>query len=204
MNLIYDLPKNKICTILFQAFSPERFLKMIPEKEINKFFDSDKLDKNKVLEYIKTIPDDKLNKMLEKYMQVEEGKHRKDGQELNMPKDQIIKFLDQLEPEKFKTALKCFEKEEKMGLILDLTKKDKKLFTEFSKNALTIPINQLDKVDIVKNMNKLEPDDLIKMVDDLPDDLLAVVVTQIDPMVFAELLSKNFQDILAEIGIGNI
>ena len=46
--------------------------------------------------------------------------------------------------------------------------------------------------------------DLIKMVDDLPDDLLAVVVTQIDPLVFAELLSKNFQDILAEIGIGNI
>ena len=45
---------------------------------------------------------------------------------------------------------------------------------------------------------------LIKMVDDLPDDLLAVVVTQIDPMVFAEVLSKNFQDILAEIGIGNV
>ncbi len=204
MNLIYDLPKSKICSILFQAFSPEKFLKMIPEKEINKFFDSDKLDKNKVLEYIKTIPDDKLNKMLEKYMQVEEGKQRKDGQEFNMPKDQIIKFLDQLEPEKFKTALKCFEKDEKMGLILDLTKKDKKLFTEFSKNALTMPLQQLDKVDIVKNMNKLEPDDLIKMVDDLPDDLLAVVVTQIDPMVFAELLSKNFQDILTEIGIGNI
>ena len=44
----------------------------------------------------------------------------------------------------------------------------------------------------------------MKMVNELPDELLAVVVTQIDPMVFAELLSKNFQDVLAEIGIGNI
>ena len=91
-----------------------------------------------------------------------------------------------------------------MGLITDLTKKDKSLFTEFSKNALTIPLRQLDKPDIVKNMNKLEPSDLIKMVNELPDELLAVAVTQIDPQVFAEVLCKNFQDILSEIGIGNI
>ena len=30
MNLIYDLPKSKICTILFQAFSPEKFLEKSP------------------------------------------------------------------------------------------------------------------------------------------------------------------------------
>ena len=204
LDLIYDLPKNKICTILFQVFSPEQFLKLIPEKELNKFFDSDKLDKNKIMDFIKTIPEDKLNKMMEKYMQVEEGKTLKDGQQLKIPQEQILKFLENLEPDKFKTALKCFEKEEKMGLILHLTKEDPKLFTEFSKNALTHPLKQLDKVDIVKNMNKLEPQDLIKMVDQLPDDLLAVVITQIDPLVFAEVLCKNFQDILAEIGIGNV
>ncbi|MBS4760006.1 MAG: hypothetical protein KHX03_04840 [Clostridium sp.] len=201
LNLIYDLPKDKICSILFNAFSPEQFLKMIPEKEINKFFDSDKLDKNQILDYVKTLPEDKLNKMMQKYMYQETGKTQDD---LHMSKEQVVKFMDQLEPEKFKTALKCFEREEKMGLILELTQKDPKLFTEFSKNALTMPLTQLDKGEIVKNMNKLEPEDLMKMVNELPDDILAVVVTQIDPMVFAELLSKNFQDILAEIGIGNI
>lgn len=204
LNLIYQLPKNKICSIVFQAFSIEQFLKMIPEKEINKFFDSDKLDKNKILDFVKTIPEEKLNKMMEKFMQVEYGKTLKDGQELNMSKEEIVKFMDKLQPDKFKTALKCFEREEKSKLILNLTKEDPNLLTEFSKNALTFPLKQLDKVDIVKNMNKLEPEDLIKMVDELPDDLLAVVVTQIDPLVFAEILSKNFQDILAEIGIGNV
>ncbi len=204
LNLIYQLPKNKICSIVFQAFSIEQFLKMIPEKEINKFFDSDKLDKNKILDFVKTIPEEKLNKMMEKFMQVEYGKTLKDGQELNMSKEEIVKFMDKLQPDKFKTALKCFEREEKSKLILNLTKEDPNLLTEFSKNALTFTLKQLDKVDIVKNMNKLEPEDLIKMVDELPDDLLAVVVTQIDPLVFAEILSKNFQDILAEIGIGNV
>lgn len=201
LNLIYELPKSKICSILFNAFSPEQFVKMIPEKELDKFFDSDKLDKNQILEFIKTIPEDKLNKMMEKFMYKETGKPQ---EEMNWSKDHVVNFLDQLEPEKFKSALKCFEREEKMGLILELTKKDNKLFTEFSKNALTIPLAQLDKGEIVKNMNKLEPADLMKMVDQLPDDLLAVVVTQIDPLVFAEVLCKNFQDVLSEIGIGNM
>ena len=201
LNLIYDLPKNKICSIVFQAFSAEQFLKMIPEKELNKFFESDKLDKNKILDFVKTIPEDKLNKMVEKYMFQEEGKLQEDN---NWSKEHVVKWLDQLKPEKFKKALQCFEREEKQSLILNLTKEDKNLFTEFSKNALTFPLKQLDKGDIVKCMDKLEPDDLMKMVNELPDELLAVVVTQIDPMVFAELLSKNFQDVLAEIGIGNI
>ena len=201
LNLIYDLPKNKICSIVFQAFSAEQFLKMIPEKELNKFFESDKLDKNKILDFVKTIPEEKLNKMVEKYMFQEEGKLQEDN---NWSKEHVVKWLDQLKPEKFKKALQCFEREEKQSLILNLTKEDKNLFTEFSKNALTFPLKQLDKGDIVKCMDKLEPDDLMKMVNELPDELLAVVVTQIDPMVFAELLSKNFQDVLAEIGIGNI
>ncbi len=201
LNLIYDLPKNKICSILFQAFSPEQFLKMIPEKEINKFFESDKLDKNKILDFVKTIPEEKLNKMVEKYMFQEEGKLQQDN---NWSKEHVAKWLEQLKPEKFKKALQCFEREEKMGLILELTKEDKNLFTEFSKNALTFPLKQLDKGDIVKNMDKLEPQDLMKMVNELPDELLAVVVTQIDPEVFAEILSKNFKDILQEIGVGNV
>lgn len=201
LDLIYDLPKNKICSIIFQIFSPEQFLKIIPEKEINKFFESEKLDKNKILDFVKTLPEEKLNKMVEKFMFKEEGKIQENN---NWSKEHVVKWLEQLKPEKFKKALQCFEREEKMGLILELTKDDKKLFTEFSKNALTFPLRQLDKVDIVKNMDKLEPNDLLKMVNELPDELLAVVVTQIDPQIFAEILSKNFQDILKEIGIGNI
>jgi Mg/Co/Ni transporter MgtE len=201
LNLIYDLPKNKICKILFQAVSPEKFLKMLPEKEINKFFDSNKLDKNKIMEYVKTIPNDKLNKMMKKFLYQQTGKVQDD---LNMDKESVVKFLDKLQPDKFKEALKCFEKDVKNAMILELTRKDPNLFMEFSKNALTMPLQQLDKDSIVKCMDKLSPDDLMKMVNELPDDLLAIVATQIDPMLFSEILSKDFQKILSEIGVGNL
>ncbi len=200
LNLIYKLPKEKMAKILFNKISPERFLKMIPEKEINKFFDSDKLDKDKIMDYIKTIDPDKLNKMMQKFIKKMTGKKMEN---LEMEPEQIFQFLDNLKPDHFKEALKCFEKEEKMGIILYLTKEDPKLFTEFSKDALIFPLKQMDKPDIVKAMNKLEPEDLIKMVQELPDDFLAAVITQIDPLDFAEVLVKNYKDILSEIAIGN-
>ena len=201
MDLIYKLPKDKICSIVFQAFSMEQFLKLIPEKEIDKFFDSYKLDKDKLLEFVKSLPEEKLNQMVEKYMFQEEGKIQEDN---NWSAEHVVNWMNQLDPDKFKKALKCFEREEKSELITELTKQDQNLRTEFSKNALTFPLRQLDKQDIVKNMNKLEPADLVKMINELPDELLSVVATQIDPEVFAEILSKNFKDILSEIGIGNV
>ena len=201
LSLIYDLPKNKICSIVFQAFSMEQFLKLIPEKEIDKFFESDKLDKDKVLEIVKSLPEEKLNKMIEKYMFQEEGKIQEDN---NWSAEHVVNWMEKLEPDKFQKALQCFEREEKAELITELTKQDENLRMEFSKNALTFPLQQLDKQEIVKNMNKLEPDDLVKMINELPDELLSVVATQIDPEVFAQILSKNFKDILSEIGIGNI
>lgn len=200
LNMIYDLPKAKICSILFNVFSPEKFLKMIPEKEMNKFFDSDKLDNKQVMEFIKTIDPEKLNKMMAKFLTKMTGQKVDNP---NMEPKQIFDFLEKLPPEKFKEALKCFERDEKSALILTLTKKDPKLWMEFSKNALTLPLKQLDKPDIVQAMDKLEPEDLMKMLSELPDDIMAIVVTQIDPMDFAEILCKNFQDILGEIAVGN-
>ena len=200
LQLIYKLPKEKMAKILFNKISPERFLKMIPEKEINKFFDSDKLDKDKIMDYIKTIDPDKLNKMMQKFIKKMTGKKMEN---LEMEPEQIFQFLEKLKPDHFKEALKCFEKEEKMGIILHLTKDEPELFTEFSKDALIFPLKQLDKPEIVKSMDKLEPEDLIKMVQELPDDFLSAVITQIDPLDFAEVLVKNFKDILSEVAIGN-
>ena len=103
LDLIYDLPKDKICSIVFQAFSMEQFLKLIPEKEIDKFFDSDKLDKDKVLEIVESLPPEKLNKMIEKYMYQEEGKIQEDN---NWSAEHVVNWMNQLEPDKFKKALK--------------------------------------------------------------------------------------------------
>ena len=48
-------------------------------------------------------------------------------------------------------------------------------------------------------MAKLEDEMLASVVENLPNDLLSMVVAQIDPEVFSELLSTKYQDILKEV-----
>ena len=48
-------------------------------------------------------------------------------------------------------------------------------------------------------MKSLDEEFLIPMVKELPKDLIQVIATQIDPGEFAEILSKNYKDILAQV-----
>lgn len=190
IDLIHNLPKDKITKILFNKFSPEKFLKMIPEREINTFFESTKIDKEQVLSSIEGLPPAALKNLMETLT----GQPAK---EVN--KSKVIKTLRDLTPNKFKKAVQSLDKESKMKIVLDLTRKDPKLFLEFTKEALMTPLKQLDKSELIKNMDVLENDDLLKMIEELPEDLMSVVATQIDPEILAEVLCDKFQNVLAEL-----
>ena len=55
------------------------------------------------------------------------------------------------------------------------------------------------KEDKIKMMEKLDAEFLAPMIQELPADLTQVVLTQIDPVVFSEILARDFQDILASV-----
>ena len=80
-----------------------------------------------------------------------------------------------------------------------MTQEDPKLWEEFSVKTLTKPLELLDKPEVIKGMAKLEDDMLIKVIENLPNDLLSVVVTQIDPEAFADVLSNKYQEILKNV-----
>lgn len=192
VQLMYNLPKDKIAKIMFNKFSPEKFLKMVPEKEMNAFFESTKIDKAQVMETLETFPPEILEGMMENIT----GQPAK-----GMGTDKILNTLHNLNPNRFKKAIQSLDKDSKAKLIFKLTQKDPKLFLEFSKDALMYPLKQLDKPELIKNMAVLEPDDLVKMLEELPQDLMSVVVTQIDPEVFADALCNDFQKILEDISV---
>lgn len=190
--LIENMPKNKIAKVLFNKFSPEKFLKMVPEKEIDKFFDSTKIDKEQVIASVSTLPPEALDAIMENIT----GKNSN-----NVDPNKVVDTLRSTNPNKFRKAIQSLNKEFKTKIVTDLTRNDPKLFLEFSKDALMTPLEQLDKPELIKTMSVLESEDLLKMLDELPEDLLSVVVTQIDPEVFAELLCDKFQDVLADIAV---
>lgn len=192
ISLMYNMPKDKILKVLFNKFSPDKFLKMIPEKEMNLFLESDKIDKNEVMKSLEAMPPEALEGMMENLT----------GQPCKgMDKNNILKTVQGLEPKKFKKAMQSLNKNAKIKLIKDLTQKNPDLFLEFSKDALMFPIKQLDKPELIKNMAVLEPEDMIKMLQELPQDLMSVVVSQIDPKIFADVLCDKFKDVLSELAV---
>lgn len=192
VSLLNNLPKDKILKVLFNKFSPEKFLKMIPEKEMNLFFESDKIDKGQVLNSLQSFPPEILEGMMENIT----GKASK-----GTDKRTILKTMQNLPPNKFKKALQSLDKDAKMKLIFSLTQKDPKLFLEFSKDALMFPLKQLEKPELIKNMAVLNPEDMVNMLKELPQDLMSVVVSQIDPAIFADVLCDKFKDVLSELAV---
>ncbi len=195
MDLMKDLPKEELTKMLFNKFSPEKFLTLTNEKELNKFFDSYKVKKEDMVEHLDKIPDEILFQMYETIT----------GMPLMEPnKDEVINNISSLDDNAFKRAMKIMEPEGKMMMIFQMGREKPEIYEEFSPEALTNPYRELDKEEIIANMEVLEQKNLINMVSRLPDNLMAIVASQIDTTQFAKLLYEDFKEILSKIAIGNV
>ena len=192
MKMVSKLPKEKLATIVFNSFSVKNFLKVTQEKEMNKFFESPKLEKNDILKAVEGMEPEKLQSMMELLTgQVCQHCDAKEVQEK----------MAALDDKKFMRTLQAFNPETKAALIMNMTKEKPEYLLEFSNEALMKPLTQLQKPDFLKTLSVLDPKDHLDMLSELPDDIMPLVVTQIDPEVFAKLLATNFKDILKEISL---
>ncbi len=193
LELLKELPQESLFRILKEVFSIETMINLMPEDELNKFIDSSKIEKSMIMKHLDSLPPEALSQMIE----AATGKPSQ-----NKNPEEMIKTIGGFSPKVFKESLKSIDKEFKSVLIADMLKHDEGLVKEFSKDALTAPFKQLDKPEIIKAMESgMEQADLSDMIQELPDDLLAMVITQIDPSDFADVLIKQFQDILSEISL---
>lgn len=194
INFIRQMPKKEITKVLFEKMSPRNFIKTVQDKELNKFFNSEKVDKGKVKELVKSLDRDSLSKMVESVT----GKSCQDTS-----KADLLKQIEKMNDKNFVDSLKVLKPKHKMAMILSLTEEDPKLWEEFSVETLTRPLEKMEKTDIIQGMSVLEEDSLLKVLDNLPQDLMAVVTTQIDPKVFADILVTQYQNIIQRIALGN-
>lgn len=194
LQLTAQLPKEKIAKVVFNKFSPEHFMKLVPEAEMNKFFESTKVQEQKpnIIKAVQTLPTESLQGLMENLT----GHPTK-----NVDRKQIGDTLKALSPEKFTKAIQSLDKEAKGKVILKLTEEKPDLMLEFSKAALMSPLKQLEKQDLVKCMNVLENEDLVNMLGELPKDLMSIVDTQIDPEKFGDILCNKFQKVLSELSV---
>lgn len=191
MKMLEDLPAEQLVKTVFEMFSKEEIVQLLPEEQLDKFLTSTDIDKNKILKHMQSIPEEYVAQVLEQITgEAQEGLDSID----------LSKKFGELNPLEFKDAITAFQSTQKQQLVLSLGKEHEEWFQLFDANAYTKVINrEKQQPEVVKAMSVIEPEYIQNMITELPNDLLSIVITQIDTEKFADILMNEFPEIMAEI-----
>ena len=191
MKMLEELPAEQLVNTVFQMFSKEEVVQLLPEEQLDKFLTSHDIDKNKILKHMQSIPEEYVAQVLEQITG-----EAQDGQD----SIDLSKKFSQLNPLEYQDALKAFQPTQKQQLVLSLGKEHEEWFQLFDANAYTKVINrEKQQPEVVKAMSVIEPEYIQNMITELPNDLLSIVITQIDTEKFADILMNQFPEVMAEI-----
>lgn len=193
VELLKDIPMEELVKTVFEMFSEQQIIELMPQKQLDKLLTGTDMDKEMLLQNLKSIPEMYLQQILESVTGVAaEG----DAAEL-------VRQIGQLGDLNYKTAITNLQPAQKQELTLSLTSREPKLYEKFDADAYTHIIQrERNKEEMVKSMGVIKPEYLQKMMNKLPPDLLAVVTTQIDTEKFADALINKFPELLAKFVAG--
>lgn len=191
MKMLEELPSEQLVKTVFEMFSKEEIVQLLPEEQLDKFLTSTDIDKNKILKHMQSIPPEYVAQVLEQITgEAHEG----------MDSIDLSKKFGELNPLEFKDAITAFQPTQKQQLVLSLGKEHEEWFQLFDANAYTKVINrEKQQPEVVKAMSVIEPEYIQNMISELPNDLLSIVITQIDTEKFADILMNQFPEIMAQI-----
>lgn len=191
VDLMMLLPQETLATVVLSKMDSNQFLNSIPEKYMNEFFESDKIDRTMMMKAMENIDEEELQKMMEAYT----------GEACYEEGDSILKKMGKMNDDDFMKAVFSFEPEGKKQIISNLLLEKPDLFEEFSAEAMVHPFTTMPKEEILKSLTVLETEEMLPMVEELPQDVMALIATQIDPQMFSKILCSEFADIIAKCGI---
>jgi len=190
MEFCRELPIEELVVMIFEKFSMMDVLTLMPENSMNNFIMEPEVERKYAQSYFEQLE----GKQLEKLMVQVYGASFKDKN-----RGEYLKHLEELDDNDFKAFMVGLEREEKMKMINGIVAQEPNLLLLFQTEDVARPMEMLMKEDKIKLMQKLDPEFLVPMVQELPVDLTQIVLTQIDPRDFADILAQDFQDILSSV-----
>ena len=151
------------------------------------FFQNRNLEKYDVINELKAMPPDVMQKFVEGIT--------------GMPSDktnpmEIISGIEQLPDDKFREFMSSIDPDVQRQLTFQLTEKKPEYLQLFPPEAYVNMLGTLLKQDMVKPMVALKKETLINMIQLLPDDLMAIVGAQVDTKKFAKFLLDGHLEVL--------
>lgn len=192
IEMLNKLPTEELMSVVLQRFTLKDIFLLMPQEDINKFFENQAVERQDVMKYFETLNPSELERIL---------MHQFGNSMKDKTQQEHLMFINSLRDEDFTKMLQNMEKPDQVGLMVGLVKEKPELMEQINPENITRPMRTMEKHDILKCMDVLDPEFLIPMVEELPPDLLQVVATQIDPRIFAQVLIDEFPDVLSKIAL---
>lgn len=192
--LLINLPQEQMVELLLVHFTMEDVIPFMQQNEMDEFFESTELEKEDVLEYLEGLEYDKFQTLMISQFGYEYE---------NKTSEEYLEEIANMEDKDYQNFLLNMQLEEKGEMITGLCDINPDYYMEFDNSILARPmINNLEKEDLIKTMATLDSEFLVPMIEELPKDLIQVIATQIDHNDFAEILSREFPDLIMEMLAG--
>ena len=185
-----QLPIEALTDMIMTKFTIVDVLQFMNEESMDKFIQQPDVERKYSQNYFEALPKQMLSQILT----------RATGEDFSEKShEETLAYLEGLEDNKYQRLLCSLERNDKINLIAGIVDQEPKLAYLFENKDMVMPMTMLMKDDKVKLMGALDDEFLIPMIQELPIDLTQIVLTQIDPRDFSEVLARDFQDILSEV-----
>lgn len=196
LKMLQSVEPQDMVKIILEQFSKEEVFRLLPEDQLDKLLTDTSMDKNNLIEHMKSIPPIYLLQIIESVT----------GEEVeDTDSGSLIKQLREFNPLQFKEALLNLQSTPKQQLVLSLSKEHQDYMESIDANAYThLMQTYKDKSENIEAMRILQKDTITNMIKELPEDLLSMVIVQMDVARFAEILMKKNPDVMAQIIAGEV
>ncbi len=190
VSMCEQLPIEALADMILQKFALMDVLSLMGEDAMDKFINQPDVDRKYSMEYFSSLHGDDFKNLMAKYLGPEfQEKSQKE----------TLQYLEDLNDSKYQQFILSLDRNDKANMINGIASQDEDLIYLFDNKDMVAPMNLLMKQDKVKLMGNLDKEFMVPMIQELPLDLTQIVLTQIDPREFADVIARDFQDILSSV-----
>ncbi len=189
LEMLMETDIEELVRVIQEAFPLDQIVMMYTEEDLMNFFLHDELERYDVMEQIKSLPPEVLQKFIEGVtgMPMEET-----------GSNNFIKSLEGFNDDDFKKFMSQIDPDVQRQLTFQLTKQKPEYLTLFENETYCNMLNTLLKPDMIKPMIMLNKETLVNMISELPSDMMSIVAAQVDPKDFAKFLQEGHMDLIEE------
>ncbi len=191
LEMFGEVSSAEAVNVVLGVFPIEQIIAMLPAEDLEKFFQSDDVDKEVIIKQFMNMPTEQLIQMAESMT----GEKSDVNDALG-----IIGSISSLPEKQYKETMSSMDPAIQMQIIYQMANEDSRILELFDSQAFSPLMMQMQKPDIVNSMVGLEEESLQLMIAELPEELFAIVASQIDTEMLAEYLMSDCAGLLESLG----